>query len=112
MQYLKSDGVAEIPENILPGVFSYIIGGKRQCMSLKSNPRLLISDLHYYQEKNCLNLEVIEVFMSMMNKIKPECKVISAPALREHSRNYNDLIEKVKVWKKQGAKGFCFIRLY
>ena len=50
-----------------------------------------------------------EVFISMINKIRPECKVISAPAIREYSRNYNNLIEKVKLWKKQGVKIFCFI---
>ena len=45
----------------------------------------------------------------MINKIRPECKIISAPALREYSRNYNNLIEKLKLWKKQGVKLFCFI---
>ena len=45
----------------------------------------------------------------MINKNRPECKIISAPALREYSRNYNNLIEKLKLWKKQGVKLFCFI---
>ena len=45
----------------------------------------------------------------MINNTRPECKIISAPALRECSRNYNNLIEKVKLWKKQGVKTFCFI---
>ena len=45
----------------------------------------------------------------MINKIRLECKIISAPALREHIRNYNNLIEKVKIWKKQGGKTFSFI---
>ena len=52
---------------------------------------------------------MIEVFISMINKIRTECKIISAPALREYSRNYNNLIENVKLWKKQGVKTFCFI---
>ena len=51
---------------------------------------------------------MIQVFISIINKIRPECK-ISAPALREYSRIYNNLIEKVKLWKKQGVKTFCFI---
>ena len=38
--------------------------------------------------------------------MRPECKIISAPALREI---YNNLIEKVKLWKKQGVKTFYFI---
>ena len=50
-----------------------------------------------------------EVFISMINKIRTECKIISAPALREYSRNYNNLIENVKLWKKQGVKTFYFI---
>ena len=45
----------------------------------------------------------------MINKIRPECKIISAPALKEYSRNYNNLIEKLKLWKKQDGKLFCFI---
>ena len=51
----------------------------------------------------------MEVFNSMINKIRPECKVVFAPALQEYSRNYNNLIEKVKLWKKQGVKAFYFI---
>ena len=38
--------------------------------------------------------------------MRPECKIISALALREI---YNNLIEKVKLWKKQGGKTFYFI---
>ena len=60
----------------------------------KSNPRQLISDLALLSGKNWLNLEVIEVFISIINQIRPECKIISAPALREI---YNNLIEKVKL---------------
>ena len=52
---------------------------------------------------------MIKVFISFINKIRPECKIISAPALREYSRIYNNLIEKVKLWKKQGVKVFGFI---
>ena len=63
----------------------------------------------YYQGKNWLNLEMIKVFISIINKTIPECKIISAPALREYSRIYNNLIEKVKLWKKQGVKVFGFI---
>ena len=51
---------------------------------------------------------MINVFISVINKIRPECKIISAPPLQEYSRNYNNLIEKVKRWKKQGVKTFCF----
>ena len=50
-----------------------------------------------------------EVFISTTNKIRPEYKIISAPALREYSRNYNNLVQKVKFWEKQGVKIFCFI---
>ena len=52
---------------------------------------------------------MIEVVISIINNIRPECKIIFAPALREYSRIYNNLIEKVKLWKKQGVKTFCFI---
>ena len=45
----------------------------------------------------------------MINKIRPECKIIFAPALQEYSKNYNNLIEKVKLRKKQGVKTFCCI---
>ena len=62
----------------------------------KSNPRQLISDLALLSGKNWLNPEMIQVFISIINKIRPECK-ISAPALREYSRIYNNLIEKVKL---------------
>ena len=51
---------------------------------------------------------MIQVFISIINKIRPDCK-ISAPALREYSKIYNNLIEKVNLWKKQVVNTFCFI---
>ena len=108
-QSLKPEGVAEIPENILPEFSLTLMEGRGNAFHKEGNPRLLISDLALLSGKNWLNLEVIEVFISMINKIRPECKVISAPAIREYSRNYNTLIEKVKLWKKQGVETFCFI---
>ena len=107
-QSLKPEGVAEIPENILSEFSLILLEGRDNTCHKKSNPWLLISDLALLSGKNCLILEVIEVFISMINKTRPECKIISAPALREYSRNYNNLIEKVKLWKKQGVKLFCF----
>ena len=108
-QSLKPEGVAEIPENILPEFSLILLEGRENACHKKSNPRQLISDLALLSGKNWLNLEVNEVFISIINKIRPECKIISAPALREYSRNYNNLIEKLKLWKKQGVKLFCFI---
>ena len=107
-QSLKPEGVAEIPENILSEFSLILLEGRDNTCHKKSNPWLLISDLALLSGKNCLILEVIEVFISMINKTRPECKIISAPALREYSRNYNNLIEKVKLWKKQCVKLFCF----
>ena len=52
---------------------------------------------------------MIEVFISMINKIRLECKITSAPAPREYPKNYNNFIELVKLWKKQGVKTFCFL---
>ena len=52
---------------------------------------------------------MIEVFISIINKIRPECKIIFVSAQREYFRVYNNLIEKVKLWKKQDVKTFCFI---
>ena len=52
---------------------------------------------------------MIEVFISIINKIRPECKIIFAPAQREYFRVYDNLVEKVKLWKKQDVKTFCFI---
>ena len=107
-QSLKPEGVAEIPENILSEFSLKLLEGRDNTCHKKSNPWLLISDLALLSGKNCLILEVIEVFISMINKTRPECKIISAPALREYSRNYNNLIEKLKLWKKQGVSLFCF----
>ena len=97
------------PRKYFTGVFSNIIGRKRQCMSWKSNPLQLISDLALLSGKNWLNLGVIEVFISIINKIIPECNIISAPPLLEYSRIYNNLIDKIKLWKKQDVKTFGFI---
>ena len=109
-QSLKPEGVVEIPENILREFSIILLEGRDNACHKKSNPRLLISDLALLSGKKWLNLEVIEVFISMINKIIPECEVISAPAIREYSRNYSNFrIEKVKLWKKQGVKTFCFI---
>ena len=96
-QSLKPEGVAEIPENILPEFSLILLEGRENACHKKSNPRQLISDLALLSGKNWLNLEVIEVFISIINKIRPECKIISAPARREYSRIYNNLIEKVKL---------------
>ena len=93
-QSLKPEGVAEIPENILPEFSLMLLEGRENACHKKSNPRQLISDLALLSGKNWLNLEVIEVFISIINQIRPECKIISAPALREI---YNNLIEKVKL---------------
>ena len=96
-QSLKPEGVAEIPENILPEFSLILLEGRENACHKKSNPRQLISDLALLSGKNWLNLEVIEVFISIINKIRPEYKIISAPALQEYSRTYNNLIEKVKL---------------
>ena len=45
----------------------------------------------------------------MINKIRPEFKIFPAHALGEYSRNYNNLIEKFKLRKKQDVKTFYFI---
>ena len=45
----------------------------------------------------------------MINKIRPEFKIFSAYALGEYFRNYNNLIEKLKLRKKQDVKTFYFI---
>ena len=96
-QSLKPEGVAEIPENILPEFSLILLEGRNNVCHEKSNPRQLSFDLALLSGKNLLNLEVIEVFISIINKIRPECKIISAPALRECSRIYNNLIQKVKL---------------
>ena len=82
-QSLKPEGVAEIPDNILPEFSLILLEGRNNTCYRKSNPRLLISDLALLSGRNCLILEVIEVFILMINKIRPEWKIISAPALRE-----------------------------
>ena len=100
-QFLKPEGVAESPENILTQFSLILLEGRDNACHRKVTLGSHFLTWHY--------LEVIEVFISMINNIRPECKIISAPALRECSRNYNNLIEKVKFWKKQGVKTFCFI---
>ena len=82
-QSLKPEGVAEIPDNILPEFSLILLEGWDNTCYRKSNPRLLISDLALLSGRNCLILEVIEVFILMVNKIRPEWKTISAPAPRE-----------------------------
>ena len=78
---MKPEGVAEIPQNILTE-FSLILLEGDNAYHKKGNPRLLISDLALLSGKSWLNLEFIEVFISMINKIRPECQITSAPALR------------------------------
>ena len=106
-QSLKPECVAEIPENILPESSLILLEGRDNACHKKVTYRLLISNLALSSGKKWLNLEVIEVFISMINKIRPECKIISALGLQEYSRNYNNLIEKVKIWKKQSVRTFC-----
>ena len=96
-QSLKPQGVAEIPENTLPEFSLILLEGRDNTCHKKGNPRQLISDLALLSDKNWLNLEVIEVFISIINKVRPACKIVSAPALPEYSRIYNNLIQKVKL---------------
>ena len=74
-----------------------LLEGRENAHHEKSNPRQLISDLAILSGKNWLNLKVIEVSISVINKIRPECKIISAPARLEYSRIYNNLIDKFKL---------------
>ena len=73
-QSLKPEGVAEIPDNILPEFSLILLEGTDNTCYRKSNPRLLISDLALLSGRNCLILEVIEVFIKIIkiNKIRPE----------------------------------------
>ena len=80
-QSLKPEVVTEIPENILPDFSLILSEGRENVCHKKSNTWQLISDLALLSGKNWLNLEVIEVFISIINKIRTECKIISAPAL-------------------------------
>ena len=96
-QSLKPEGVAEVPGNFLPEFLLILLEGRDNACHKKSNSRQLISDVALLSGKNWLNLELIKVFISIFNKIRPECMIISAPALREYSRIYNNLIEKAKL---------------
>ena len=96
-QSLKPEGVAEVPGNILPEFLLILLEGRDNACHKKSNSRQLISNVALLSWKNWLNLELIKVFVSIFNKIRPECMIISAPALREYSRIYNNLIEKAKL---------------
>ena len=44
-QPLKPEGVAEMPENILPGFSLILLEGRDNVYHKKSNPQQLISDL-------------------------------------------------------------------
>ena len=92
-QSLKPEGVVEASENILPEFSLIILEGRDNTCHKKGNSQLLISNLTLLSGRNCLILEVTEDFISMINKIRPECKIISAPAQQEYSRNYNNSIE-------------------
>ena len=84
-QSLIPEGVAEIPENNLPEFsLMFLEGGENACHK-KSKPRQLISDLALLSGKNWRNLEVIEVFIPIINKVRLKCKIISPPARREYS---------------------------
>ena len=96
-QSSKPEGDGEVPGNILQEFFLILLEGRDNACHKKRNSRQLISDVALLSGKNWLNLELIEVFISIVIKIRPECMIISAPALREYSRIYNNLIEKVKL---------------
>ena len=50
-QTLKPEGVAEIPENILPEFSLILLEGRDNACHKKSNPRQLILTWLYYQGK-------------------------------------------------------------
>ena len=95
--FLKLEGFAEVQGNILSEFLLILLEGRENACHKKSNFRQLISDVALLAGKSWLNLEFIEVFISIVNKIRPESMIISAPALREYSRIYNNVIEKVKL---------------
>ena len=75
-QSLKPEGVAEIPENVLPESSLILVEGRDNACHEKSNPRQVISDLALLSRKNRLNLEVIKILISIINNIRRECKII------------------------------------
>ena len=75
-QSLKPEGVAEVPGNKLPEFLLILLEGRDMACHKKRNSRQLISDVALLSGKNWLNLELIEVFISIINKIRPECMSI------------------------------------
>ena len=96
-QSLKPEGFAEVPGNILPEFLPILLEGRENACHQKRNSRQLISDVALLSGKNWLNLELIEVYISIVNKTRPEYMIFSAPALREYSGICINLIEKVKL---------------
>ena len=68
----------------------------------KQNSMLIVSDLSLLTSKNWLNLEIINVFIKLINNSRTTCQVISLSDI-QHS-THERLKQKSKEWKSNGIE--------
>ena len=82
-------------------------GVEDRCASL-ANPLLLVSDLALLVGHQWLSLEVIEEFITKINPIGNQCKVLSFIALKQLEKG-GHLVEHYTYWKEKGLQNLRVI---
>ena len=77
INYPKPLHVSDIPRSKLTAFKTILINGVDNKCFNKQNSILLVSDLSLLTSKNWLNLEIINVFIKLINNSRTTCQVFS-----------------------------------
>ena len=100
--------MSDIPRSKLTAFKTILMHGVDNKCFDKQNSMLIVSDLSLLTSKNWLNLEIINVFIKLINNSRTTCQVISLSDI-QHS-THERLKQKSKEWKSNGIE-FCVIIL-
>ena len=102
INYPKAPHVSDIPRNKLTAFKTILMNGiDNKCFD-KQNSTLLVSDLSLLTSKNWLNLEIINVFIQLINNSRTTGQVISLSDIQHSTREM--LKQKPKEWKSNGIE--------
>ena len=102
INYPKAPHVSDIPRNKLTAFKTILMNGiDNKCFD-KQNSTLLVSDLSLLTSKNWLNLEIINVFIQLINNSRTTGQVISLSDI-QHS-THERLKQRSKEWQSNGIE--------
>ena len=102
INYPKPPHVSDISRSKQPAFKTILMNGiDNKCFD-KQNSTLLVSDLSLLTSKNWLNLEIINIFIKLINNSSSTGQVISLSDI-QHS-THERLKQKSKEWKSNGIE--------